>query len=157
MSETKPTYDTDVALSLLVQNDIDAQNAIRDWEAYRARNQAVLRAQVPSGKTLATDAGSCGWELRRGQVDYKAMVDHVVTRLREACLIAATREPEDVMTALEGLQDSITEDLEFWRKPHTESFFVRAELRTAPKPEIDLTEQLQASIDRLNGMKEGVA
>lgn len=141
------TTDNDVSLSLLVQNDIDAQNAIRDWEAYRARNQAVLRAQVPAGETVATDAGTCGWESRKGSIDYAAAYKALAAEFRHhlgQCLPITDRYEHFISGFIGNVED--------FRKAGSESFFVRPELRPAPKPpEPDLTEALQASIAAAGG------
>ena len=151
--ESPGNDDTAIALSLLIQNDIDAQRAIHDWEQYRQRNQAVLRDQVPSGETLATDAGTCGWEKRMGTIEYKAVIEHVVTRLKKMKIGAVD---DHAQTLIDGLIESITEDINFFRKPETQSFFVRAELRQAPKPpEPDLTGLLQQSIDNVVALRGG--
>jgi hypothetical protein len=139
--------DETLALEALQQADLDAQINIKAWEAHRERIQAKLRPMVPEGSSIATDSGSCGWELRKGSINYQAMVEFTVGRLRE--LLGGNYSNADIAGNIRSTIEAVTSDAEFFRKEHSFSFYVRPPLKVAPVPPDTLLADLTASVEAL--------
>ena len=142
---TNQSIDETTALEGLILADLEAQRAIHEWEAHRSRIQGVLRPQIGEGAKYEGETGTAGWELRNGEVDYPAVLQHVVTRLKELGIYA----PVEARQSVDALIDSVTTDIDFFRKPHSYRFFVRAALKRAPKPPDTLLEDLTNSITHI--------
>ena len=122
------TTETDTALSIdmLIAADIEAQRAIREWEAHRQRIQGALKPLVEDN--YEGETGRAAWEISKGPVDWEKMF-HALMRRIELLMLE-----HDIMS--DGFPAFHARD--GWRKPVQRKFVVRPLLKRAPAPQHDM-------------------
>ena len=127
------TTDTELSLDMLIKARLDAKTELRYWNEHVERIDGMIKAQVPEGQHYDGETGSAAWELRKGEIDYRAAFE---------ALLRASTDRQAWLDSLENI----------YRKPHSWTWHVRAILKRAPRPaQRDLEADLQASIDALSG------
>lgn len=116
--------DGQVDIEAIVRADIEAQQAIKGWEAERHRLRAVLEPHLDSMGVswVDTDAGSFGWQGRTGTIDWRAVAFYACGQIRK---LGYDQWAESVLAEKPEVLDE-------YRGQPGRSFHVKPRLKVAP-------------------------
>lgn len=123
------------SIDILIKQRLEGKQATGEWDAHIARLDASIKVQVPEGERYDGECGSAIWESRRGNINYKMVLEEVVERLRPLS---------------NAIVDNVIEmlaDLDRFRADSFYTWNVRPVLKRAPQPKADMEANLDASVE----------